>query len=336
MSDTPTFFVTNYDQRFGEFGPNDDYLHPEANAKVQHYSCTETQYLGFNIPEANISGVGYTWHHPHLNTVLAGSVAFQGIKTQLIAAELCDMRSYMSDSVLANDLHEVKFDNGYHTQVIEPGKQFRIRYDDPVRKNHYDVTLTAIMPPAMWPSGRHFEQALKTKGELILRGERYEVNGYTVRDRSWGEGRSEQIMPIPVTSWMTGVFNDNFAFNCNAIDHPDLNPIWKPYFEVNPDKLLIGGWIWRDGELTQIASAKKIVRYDRDTLIPKTVEMTVVDANKRSFEIHGTILSSAPFNFWMNVNAPICLTRWECNGLTGYGDTQDVQWNDFVQACAKK
>jgi hypothetical protein len=50
MSDTPTFFVTNYDSRFGQYRPEDDLLHPEANAKIEHYSCTETQYLGFNIP----------------------------------------------------------------------------------------------------------------------------------------------------------------------------------------------------------------------------------------------------------------------------------------------
>ena len=338
MSDNnpPTFFVTNYDARFGQYKPEDDMLHPEANAKVPHYTCTETQYLGFNIPEAAISGIGYLWHHPNLKTVLAGACAYQGVKSQLIAAELCDVRSYMSDEVLANNLTSVKFDNGYHTEVLEPGKKFRIRYDDPARKNHYDVTLTAIMPPAMWPTGRHLEQALKTKGELTLRGEKFPVNGYFVRDRSWGEGRSEQIMPIPVTSWMTGVFNDNFAFNCNALDHPDLNPIWKPYFNVAPEKTLIGGWIWRDGELTAITSAKKLVHYDLDTLIPKSIEMTVIDAKNRTFEMQGTIISAAPFNIWMNVNAPICLTRWECEGLTGYGDTQDVQWNDFVHACAKK
>jgi hypothetical protein len=336
MTDTPTFFVTNYDPNFGHYKPEDDFLHPAANEAVENYACTETQYLGFNIPEACISGVGYMWHHPHMQTVLAGAVAYQGVKRQFIAAELCDIRSFMSDEVLKNDLHEVSFDSGYRTQVIDPGKQFRIRYDDPARKNHFDVTLTAIMPPAMWPTGRHLEQAMKTKGELTLRGEHFTVNGYFVRDRSWGEARSERIMPIPVTSWMTGVFNDDFAFNCNALDHPDLNPVWKPYFDVKPENTLIGGWVWRNGELTAIRAAKKRVHYDLATMIPKSVDLTFTDAKDRTFEMHGTILSAAPFNCWMNVNAPICLTRWECNGLTGHGDTQDIQWNDFVQACAGK
>ncbi len=177
MTDTPTFFVTNYDPNFGHYKPEDDFLHPTANEAVENYACTETQYLGFNIPQACISGVGYMWHHPHMKTVLGGAVAYQGVKRQFIAAELCDVRSFMSDEVLKNDLHEVSFDNGYRTQVIEPGRLFRIRYDDLARKNHFDVTLTAIMPPAMWPTGSHLEQAMKpVRREQPRRGVQHLLN----------------------------------------------------------------------------------------------------------------------------------------------------------------
>jgi hypothetical protein len=333
--ETPTFFVSSYAPSFGNAVPDDDLLHPAANAKITDYACTETQYLGFNIPEADISGVNYIWHHPHLKQVLGGSVVYKGIKRQIIASELCDIRSFMRDDALAGDLRHYKLDTGTEVRIIEPLKKLQLRYDDPLRKNHFDVTLTAIMPPAMWPTGRHFEQAMKTEGKLTLRGEKYDVRGYFIRDRSWGEARSEINMPIPATSWLTGTFNDGFAFNCNAVDHPDLNPLWKGHFEIPEDKLLFGGWIWLDGELTPIISARKHVDYDISTLIPRSVDLSVVDAKRRKFAMHGTIRSAIPFNCWMNVHAPICLTRWECRGLTGWGDTQDIQWSDFVQACLR-
>ncbi|MET0660822.1 MAG: hypothetical protein ABW110_21995, partial [Steroidobacteraceae bacterium] len=266
---------------------------------------------------------------------MGGSIVFQGTKRMTLGAELCDMHTYMSDSVLANGLKEFKLDNSYHVRVIEPRRQFHISYNDPARQNAFDVTLTAIMPIAMWPSGRHFEQAMKTRGELTLRGKRYKVDGYTVRDRSWGEARSEATAPIPATGWMTGTFGDDFAFNCNAVDHPDLNPLWKGGFDVKPEQTLMAGWVWIGGEVVPIASVRKLTHYDRATLYPTAFEFSVKLANGRTLEFTGKPLAVCPFNPWINVNAPICLTEWRCEGRTGYGEVQDVQWNDFVTRYAQ-
>ena len=336
MSDPATFFVTSYDKRIGASDDSADSLHPEANAKVENYACTETQYLGFSIPEENIHALNYIWHHPKMNTLMGGNIIFQGNKHTTLAAELCDMRCYMSDAPIANGIKDFTLDNSYHVQVLEPRKKFHISYNDPKRGNAFDVTLTAIMPIAMWPSGRHFEQALKTSGELTLRGKKHKVNGYTVRDRSWGEARSEAIAPIPATGWMTGVFGDDFAFNCNAIDHPDLNPLWKGKFDIKPEQTLIGGWVWIDGELLAIATARKLTHYNPETLYPTAFDLSVTLTNGRALDIQGKVTAACPFNPWINVYAPICLTEWTCNGKKGHGEVQDVQWNDFVTLCSQK
>lgn len=45
----------------------------------------------------------------------------------------------------------------------------------------------------MWPGDEHFEQVMKTRGELELRGKRYAVDGHQVRGGSWGcQPRPEQ------------------------------------------------------------------------------------------------------------------------------------------------
>lgn len=331
MSDNSTFFDKQYGIGFGNYVPADDLLHPVQNAAVTSYGATETQYLGFSIPEEGITSVNYLWHHPRLKVVTGGCMAWQGIKPVPTACELMDMRCYMDDSALKNDLHDYTLDNGYRARVIEPGKKFHITYADDARGNAFDVKLTAIMPPAVIPRGNHFEQMMRAEGELTLRGKRYKVNSYCTRDRSWGEARPEQILPIPALSWMNGIFSDDFAFHCNAIDHPDLNPLWAGKFDISPDKVLMGGWVWRDGELTQVTSVKKKVTYDRRTMIPTHIELRMTDAKNRVYEAEGEIVNCGHLNVWMNVSAPFCLTRWTCNGKAGWGESQDMQWNDFVQ-----
>jgi hypothetical protein len=335
MSDPATFFLTSYEKRIGANDDSADELHPRENAKVEHYACTETQYLGFSIPEEGIHALNYIWHHPRMNTLLGGNIIFQGFKPTTLAAEVCDMRCFMSDKVLANGLKDFTLDNSYHVQVLEPRRKFHISYHDPVRDSHFDVTLNAIMPIAMWSSGRHFEQAMKTSGELTLRGKKYKVDGYTIRDRSWGEARSEAAAPIPATGWMTGVFNDHFAFNCNAIDHPDLNPLWKDGFTVDPEKTLIGGWVWLDGDIVPITDCRKLTHYNPINLYPRAIDLELTLLNGKKLEIQGKTTAACPFNPWINVYAPICQMEWTSNNQTGHGEVQDVQWNDFVNRYAR-
>lgn len=52
------------DSVFFEPTATDDFLHPEANARVEGDSVSETQYFGFNIPDKRIYGLCYLWHHP--------------------------------------------------------------------------------------------------------------------------------------------------------------------------------------------------------------------------------------------------------------------------------
>ncbi|MET0988868.1 MAG: hypothetical protein ABW034_26065 [Steroidobacteraceae bacterium] len=336
MADPQAYFLNRPSRdRLASYDSRADLLHPEENAKVQHYACTETQYLGFSIPEADIHALNYIWHHPKMQTVMGGTLIFQGFKPMTLAAELIDMRQYMSDASLANDLHDYTLDNGYRARVLEPLKRFRVSYTDAQRNNAFDVELEAVMPLAMWSTGRHFEQACKTKGELLLRGKRYQFNGYTIRDRSWGEARMEDQARIPGTTWMTGTFSEHFAFNCNAIDHPDGNPLWKDSFRITGDDALLGGWVWANGKISPIVKARKVIPRDRRTLFPTQVELAITTVDGGEYELQGKVKAACPFNPWMNCYTPICLVEWSCKGQVGWGEAQDIQWNDFVTEYAR-
>ncbi len=331
MSDNKTFFVTNHDEKtFGTFTEKDDFLHPQMNALITTDEATETQYFGFSVPEENIHAVIYLWHHVNLGTVSGGVMVWQGIKPQPLAAEIFDWRHHMSDRVLRNDLHSFEFVNGYKVDVIEPLNKIRARYDDDSRGNSFDITLSAVVDPVMLASNAHFEQAMRARGQLTLRGKSYSVDCYNVRDRSWGESRGEQLLPIPPVTWMTAVFDENFIFSCNITDHPDKNPIWRNAFDVNPDSVVKHGWIYKDGDFLHVIKAEKLTHYRRDTLIPTRCEMVLIDEQDNRYEIEGEVIASCNCNLWANMSAPVALVKWTCGDKVAYGDFMDAQWGDFV------
>jgi len=325
-------FWEKKNESFSAPHPSQDLLHPESRKTVPHYSLTETQYLGFNIPEHNVHGLAYIWHHPNLNTVTGGVYAWRGIKEHNFQCELFDFVTYMSDDCLKDDLWDYKLENSYHVQTIEPLKRHRIQYDDPARGNKFDIHYEAIMPAMVLSSGQHLEQAMKTSGTITLRGQQYELNGYTVRDRSWGAQRSERHTNCAPLAWMTGIYNESFIFGCTAFDTPEISPDSHPGLIVPGGHTVKGGWVSKNGELTPILSARKRTTRDPRTLIPQTVEMELVDANGQTYAIKGTIEAAANWRTWHNFDSWICLCRWEYDGKVFYGDFQECHWADFVYA----
>jgi hypothetical protein len=316
---------------FGTAAPEDDMLHPQFKQVNQAPNLTETQYFGFSVPEENIHALTYLWHHPNLGTVSGGAWVWQGVKQHFLQSELVNWTSFTNEDVLEKDLWDYKFDNGYHVQTIEPLKRHRLRYTDELRSNSFDIETQALMEPMQLQTGMHFEQAVRARGELTLRGKTYQVDCTNVRDRSWGQSRSEQHAPVPPMDWMTGVFSEGFMFGCTAYDHPDLGPDWKGQLQIPGGDPTKGGWINRDGTLIPVVATRKRVTRSPATLVPVSAEMVMTDANGRDYELSGDVVSANRIAVWPNMDTWVCLMRWECEGQVCYGDLQEVQWHDFIQ-----
>ena len=330
MSNDKPFFISQ-NTGLGQIRPEDELLHPDRNALVKADSLTETQYFAFCIPEKRIHAYGYLWHHPNLHIVGGGLFVWRGHKRTVTHGELCDYRDYMSDAALKNDLHEYKLENSYSIKVVEPLKRHHMSYSDPKRQNSVELDYAAVSPPVMFGDGNHFEQAMRVKGELVLRGERHAVDCFTLRDRSWGKPRPEDNMPLPSVSWMQGVFSDNFSFSCNMMDQAGNSPeLLGTPLAMPEDKTLMGGWIYRDGKVGRLVSAKKrIVRLSEDRM-PRAVEFEATDEHKRTIHVRGQSVASTTWQPWSNIFMPIVLMRWECEGQIAHGDLQEGVWNDYL------
>jgi hypothetical protein len=294
-------------------------------------SLTETQYFGFCVPEHAIHGYAYLWHHPNLGVVSGGLFAWRGHKRTVTHGELCDYRNFMSDRVLKNDLHDVRLENGYGVKIVEPLKRHRLTYADPVRGNEVEIDYEAVSSPVMYADGNHFEQAMRGRGRLVLRGTSYAIDCFTLRDRSWGKSRPEDNLPLPGASWMQGIFGDDLAFSANLFDQAGTSrELAGTPLALPEERTLNGGWIQRDGRVGRLVRGRKKIERLPDSRLPHRVELEITDELERTLTITGRTIASTAWMPWSNLFMPITLMRWECEGRVAHGDCQEGVWNDYL------
>jgi hypothetical protein len=287
------------------------------------------------IPEHCISSIVYVWHHPNLNVISGGLSVWQGQKNNQLSAELFDHNAYLS-SLSFEDGRHLQFPNSLRIDIEEPFKRIHIQYEDAAHGNALDLTLSGLTQPIMRENEKHFEQMLSSRGRLSLRGKPYEINGIATRDRSWGELRPETSYPLPPYTWMTGVFEDaDLYWQVSAHDDPARNPEWRDRFNVPAEQIVKDGWIIRGGEPCRLKQLSKLTVRDPVTLRPLRTEMSFTDVKSRKYELRGEVIASYPWHGWHNMVCWICCTRWVWEGQVGYGDTQEVQWGDYVWAYRK-
>ena len=318
----------------GTFRPEDDLLHPEAKLTEPDATLTESQYFGLCVPDKNIHGALCLYWYPNIGQITGGVWIWEGFKHRYLTSEIFDWRNHMSDKALTT-LRDYTLVNGYNMRVVEPGKEFHAKYCDPVRNNSFDIRYTAIMAPFMLGSGNHFVQHMRTEGELLLRGKKYHVDGFTVRNRSWGQARSESNQPLTPVTWMSGVYGPEFSFYCSIYDKPEDHVEWNGQLSVPFGNGFCNGFIRINGQTVELAEGRKRMVRNPLTLFPERVELDLVDRNGKRYSMVGTIVAaSGNFGMWYNMDVAVCQTRWECNGQTGYGDVQDIKLGDFLYLAA--
>lgn len=313
----------------GKVGPQDEFLH--APVATGHYSSTETSYFGFSIPEHLLGGEIYMWFHPILRVMSASVYIWRGIKTSTLACEYVNHFHYLPYP--EGDIGDYAIEEiGLRIKVLEPLRSVQIEFEDALRHVRFSLRLDAIMAPAV-PGGRnHFAQAMKTRGALDLDGEHYVIDGYFTRDRSWTQERREAARLIPPLDWMCGVFNDDFAFHAVGFDDPALKPEWADrYPDITSDTCLSWGYIHKDGRTAALRSLRKRTVREVGGTAPRQFEMELEDVEGRRLQLRGEVAARMPWQTWQNVNVFFNLTRWTCEGLTGWGDVHELQQNDYVR-----
>jgi len=316
----------------GTIVPQDEFLHPPAPSG--HHSATETTYFGFNIPEHRLNAEIYMWFHPVLKIMSASVYIWRGANLSTLECDYVNHYNYLP--MPENGIADYTIpDINLKVKVLEPLKSVHIDFADPDRGVSFDIQFDAIMPPGGRPNSKHFTQAMKTRGNLDLYGEHFKIDGYFSRDHSWGEERRETSRAGPPISWMVGVFDDEFAFHITAFDSAEDKPEWASRYALPPGQNLMWGYVFRDGELFPVTKVRKQTLRERDGLTPRLILLDFEDAGGGKHSLRGDVSASMPWQTWQNMNVFFCLTRWQGARGIGWGDTQDIQMNDYVRTFAR-
>ncbi len=311
---------------------------------------TETNWWSFNIPERKIGCWIHAPYYPNRKTVTYRVFVWddEGVDPARMAYYRKVEEAPMAD---APDLRDITYPvDGYTLKMLEPGMKYHLVYADPSRDFALDFTHTGLHRPHRFPPGEapfmstpHFDQLGQVEGTMTLRGERICIDGIGVRDRTWGP-RGGPYAKSPK------VYESDAA----RVKHPG-GPRWRQIerergrgridyiFGHAPDGQsgflgfvrvadadasgwapMNAGWLLRDGKFGTLDKAKSRMINFRD---PKTgwnqhMQVVLGDDLGRTMEAEGFAVSTmSEAGYGTNQ-----LMRWEFDGLTGWGEDQDV-WN---------
>ncbi|WP_020501747.1 DUF7064 domain-containing protein [Sciscionella marina] len=313
------------------YAPQQGFVAPRAEDEFLHtggdpsdYTISETSYLGFNIPESGINGEIYHWYHPNLGIASGGLLLFQGHKQQTAEADYLDYRNFQP--LPQSDLHEHSYPTGVRIRVVQPLQEIEVRFRSPDGATSLDLTSTAIMPAAGRADGKHFAQAMRSTGELVLDGEKHTIDSFFTRDRSYLSPRPEGPHAIPPLTWGAAVFNQELAIHFVAHDSLSLS-----------DEQLRWGYVWRHGELRRPVRIRQQTFRAEDGVTPHAADVEIEDEAGELYRLRGRSIARMPMSFWPNMVTNLMLMRYESeDGSVSFGEYQDVVFNSFLRSARRQ
>jgi hypothetical protein len=308
----------------------DDYLHPIA--PDAHFTSIETNLYGFNIPRQDIQCNIYVLWHPVLRTMSIHILVYRGAR------------------ILPHQLAADYFHEQVYLPAVAAIDDWRAQMGS--CEVALQLTCKAAMPPVGRPGGRHFTQLMKTRGALTLDGARYAIDGYYMRDRSWGYLRPEEPERTPPYRWITGWFGDDCAFvlawiDTGMLDEVDFGPAWSA---AGADSVAAGLNKWESGGPTPSLTLRSgwfavngkprpVVKLDVRTLfsgasrlLVKAIELVIEDADGGVHRVTGETTSMIPKMYWQNLLTYMHSVRLTCGERSGHGDLMDTYSNHHIRS----
>jgi hypothetical protein len=284
---------------------------------------TETSWYSFHHPERRLGGWVYTMARPNIGTVAGGCWVWDD--TAHLPWEVPYSANFSALRLPRDqDLDDIALPTGARLKVVEPTRCYDVGFSDGDRIQ-LDLRFEGIMPPRPLTAGgstfgraAHFDQIGRTTGELVLHGERIEIDCLAMRDRTWGprpEDRPRQA------SYITGA-DDGVGFL--AVTNRSAAEDRVAY-----------GFLLRDDVSASLVDGSSEVERDPDHGWMTRLTLRATDALGRELVAVGEPVSRIVINrhTFIDVNS---LVRWEVEGRVAWGEDQDMwpthAWSAFRRA----
>jgi len=326
------------------FLPEDDTYHTPGE---EHPLWLETTWWSFNVPERRIGGWLHAGYHATRNEVTWRVFAWDPT-----GADPARLAYYAQKADVpmpeAPDLRDLTFPgDGFSVKMLRPLMDYHVAYRDADRDFGIEFEHRSVHPPQRFTPGEppalhnpHLDQLGHLTGELILRGERIEIDCHSIRDRTWGPRTNHPVGPgstggAPRTHrvlepggarWREiererGRGRIQYIFGHADAQSGFLGFVRPQDGDARGWSPMNVGWLLRDGRFERLDKTKSRMRNFRDPVTGWSAHMLVSleDVTGRRMEAEGTA-ESHMCEHGAGANA---LMRWEFDGEVGWGEDQD-------------
>lgn len=310
----------------GNLVAKDDYTHalgPEPN-------FNESMYFNFFDRARSVGGF-----------LRLGNRANEGYAEMTVTVFLPDGRvlfNFARPHIAHNDAFDA---GGMKFEVIEPTERLRTSYvghaldlrepremsdprkaftDNPLKHLTIDLVHSAVGP--MYGSANdqsegeqaaekqfakaHYEQHMHVTGSLDVDGNGFEIDGYGLRDHSWGPRYWQALQSY---EWLTMNFGDDFGAMVSIVRR-------------SADEARTGGVIVRGSRVDLIDDATIDIEYEPNGLYHKALHVDVKTRSGEHVEIEGAVKSFIPLRnrrSGLTTHVGEGMTEWRCGDRVGYG-----------------
>lgn len=274
----------------------------------------ESVWFSLSVPERRLHGLIQYYFRPNMGMLNGGPVLWDPSGTQQ-----SDCLYYDWAHLQAMPEGQQKFDmrarNSLTCKVIEPLTRYAIGYDADGLK--MDLIWDAIGPLHELRTGDagqsatakfHIEQPGRMTGTIWLDGVAQTIDCFSMRDTSYG---ARDYASLASGGYFWGIAQGS-AFHAIAMGDGTGGETQK----------VIGGFIWKDGELASLASGtRRVLEFGKHG--PKRVLFEATDKTGRSISATGEIEEGLVFTGYTDHTVLWSLLRWDWDGVEHWGDNQE-------------
>ena len=330
------------------FVPADDNFHaaPDDNP-----FWTETTWWSFNIPERKIGGWLHAAFHPNRGTATWRVYVWDPRGPMPEDLRYFRMAEEVPLSDPAPDLRDITAPGGgFSVRMLRPLRDYHIEFEDPAADFAIRITFAGVHDPRRYTPGEppfmehtHLDQLGHVTGELMLDGERIDIDCYSIRDRSWaprgGPRPARDSSAAPATEsdrvrhpggprWREiererGRGRIQYIFGHSGPQTGFLAFVRVAEGDATGFSPLNHGWLLRDGRFERLAKSASRMRNHRDPVTGWSSHMDVhlTDVTGREMTAEGFTVSHICERAGGGSTA---LMRWEFDGELGWGEDQDI------------
>lgn len=308
--------------------PEDEYFHDRSQWEGWDDATSrgwfnESGLFDFSVREHDLSGFFYVHHRANRGILWAGTALWDPSGATEIDCLWHDFTIHPLPA--GQEVWDFELEtqgSRIRSQCEVPLKTYNIGYE--AAGAQLNLTWTASIEPVMMPfpkewqewGPRHYDFFGRMTGEIFVEGHRYEVDCFSMHDRSFGP---HTMTTTGRGTFAWGVASEQEAFIAHVLStHPaETDPVFDTVDAVK------GGWYMRDGKIGKFVGGERRCERASDSR-PLREVIHAKDEHGREIEIIGETRNHLMFTGFPEIPWWWSLVSWTIDGRGAYGETQDT------------